>query len=139
MTIAHKIIHAQDFIKTTATGELDLDRSKKILHRIAEESGSTGEYDILLDVRDTTNIMTDAEFQELEGALCIHREAFQNKLAVLHSGKRLDRADYLEQAWRSRGYNVAHFIEYEAAMEWLNEVTYFHIDYDPDDPSGNSD
>ncbi len=139
MTIAHKIIHARDFIKTTASGELDLDRSKKILHRIAEETGSQSDYDILLDVRNTTNIMTDEEFQGLEGALCVHREAFQNKLAVLHAGKRPDRADYLEQAWRSRGFNVAHFTEYEAAMDWLNEVTYFHIDYDPDDPSGNSD
>ena len=94
---------------------------------------------MLLDVRDTMNIMTNQEFQELDRALCVHREAFQNKLAVLHSRKRLDRADYFEQAWRSRSFNVAHLTEYEAAMDWLNEVTYFHIDYDPDDPSGNSD
>ena len=139
MTIAHRFIHARDFIKTTASGELDLTRSKKILHRIAEETGSQSDYDMLLDVRDTTNIMTDQEFQELDRALCVHREAFQNKLAVLHSRKRLDRADYFEQAWRSRSFNVAHLTEYEAAMDWLNEVTYFHIDYDPDDPSGNSD
>ena len=131
MTIAHKIIHAQDFIKTTASGELDLHRSRDILRRIAEENKPPSDYDILLDLRGVTNELADDDFYQLEDALCEHREAFQNKLAVLHSGRRIDRAQYMEDAWRSRGYNVAHFTNFEKAMNWLSEVTYFHIDYDP--------
>ena len=139
MTIAHKIIHARDFIKTTASGELDLARSRDILRRIAEENKPPADYDILLDLRGVTNELADDDFYQLEDALCEHREAFQNKLAVLHSGRRSDRAQYMEDAWRSRGYDVAHFTDFEMAMNWLSEVTYFHIDYDPTDGNKKDD
>ena len=46
-----KIIHAHEFIKVTAEGQLDVVESKKLLMDVAIAAGSLTDFEIILDTR----------------------------------------------------------------------------------------
>lgn len=130
MTITHTIIQAKDFIKITVIGELDLRASKKVLAKLATAAGLPTDYDILLDGRQAHSVVTDSDLLELVDVLCQHRPAFRNKIAVLCPEPKSPKTQFWERSWREAGFEIAFFLEFEEAMNWLNTCVYFHIDYD---------
>jgi hypothetical protein len=124
--VLYKIINAKDFLKARPTGELDLEQSKKILGDIADMAGSAGEYDILIDVRESFSSMTHSDIWELVQELGRHRKAFRNKIAVLaRDDAQFSKAVFGEMCanMAMHTFKLAAFNDYEAAIEWLQETT----------------
>ncbi len=115
-----RIIRGGDFIKAKPTGEIDLERSKKLLGEIAEIAGSPAEYEILLDVRDARSKLTHTELYEFVAELGRRRSAFRNKIAVLcRQDEQLNRVRFMQLCATNRGFEVDAFTDYEQAMEWI--------------------
>jgi hypothetical protein len=120
--VMYKIIQAKDFLKARPTGELDLEQSRKILGDIADMAGATGEYEILIDVREAHGNMDQGDVRELVEELGRHRKAFKNKIAVLARGdEQFDKAVFGEMCanMSTHSYQLHAFTEYELAIEWL--------------------
>lgn len=134
MTIAHKIITAKDFIETTATGELDLNASRKIFTRLAQALQGTGDVNILIDVREAYSEISQAEIQQVVGEMLQQLAGFRDKIAIVHSNRRPEDAQRAKQALRAAGLELEMFTDYGKAIEWLNDAVYFHIQFDDDNP-----
>ena len=131
MPIAYRIIRPKDFLQTTATGNIDLETSKKILFKISSLMESEpGNFNILLDVRDAYSLMTKNELREIVNELYNHQSLFHNKIAIVFSGDENHRARFIESCSRQEGLKINFFLEIEQAIDWLNDFTYFWIDYD---------
>ena len=56
-----RIIHAHDFVKATPEGQLDFEKSKKLLMEIASATSSLGDHEIILDIRKAQLEMSTTE------------------------------------------------------------------------------
>jgi GTP:adenosylcobinamide-phosphate guanylyltransferase len=115
-----KFIKSKDFIKTTASGELNLEESKKVMKEIANLNSAQNSHDLLIDIRDTTSILTLSDIYELVLEINKYRNAFKEKIAVLLGPNHdFDKAKFLELVASNRGYNVNTFDDFEKAVQWL--------------------
>jgi hypothetical protein len=120
MDLNLRLIHARDFLKTTPEGELDLATSKRVLLKLASESAAPRQYDILIDIRQTTVRLTFMEITELVDVMIEHRESFRSKLAILNRPEAtLELGKFMELYAGNRGFQVGAFKDYEEAMNWL--------------------
>ena len=55
MNVSIEIVKAQDFLKTTASGELDLNKCKELLCKIVEKAAEHNKHNILIDIRGTSS------------------------------------------------------------------------------------
>lgn len=134
MPIAYRIIRAKDFVQTTATGNIDVDVSKKILLNVASlVKTDPASFNILLDVSDAYTVMTEEELTEIVNELYDRRSLFPNKIAIVFSGDNIALAKFVESFGRREGLQINFFLEIEQAIDWLNDYTYFSIDYDTGD------
>lgn len=118
-----KFVKTKDFLKTTASGELNLPESMKVLHRIAEFNRADNSHDMLIDVRDTTSVLTLSDIYELVSEVGRHREYFRKKIAILLGPQHdIDKARFLQMTAENRGYRVNVFTDFEDAVTWLMEV-----------------
>ena len=120
--VMYKIIQAKDFIKAKPTGEVDLEESKKILGEMAEIASLPGEYNILLDVRETFGDMDHDDVWELVEELGRRRKAFRNKIAVLtRNDEQFNKAAFAEMCANMslHVFKLSAFTEFEKATEWL--------------------
>lgn len=134
MTVAHKIITAKDFIETTASGELDLKASRKIIARLAQALQSAGDVNILIDVRAAFSDISQAEIEQVVGEMLQQLAGFRNKIAIVHANRRPEDAERAKQALRAAGLELEMFTDYQKAIEWLNVALYFDIQFDDDKP-----
>lgn len=134
MTVAHKIITAKDFIETTASGELDLKASRKIIARLAQALQSAKDVNILIDVREAFSEISQAEIDQVAGEMLQQLAGFRNKIAIVHSNRRPEEAARAKQALRAAGLELDMFTDYQKAIEWLNVALYFDIQFDDDTP-----
>src|SRR3954454_13485833 len=111
MDLSIRVIRANEFLKTTATGELDLQRSKEILLKLAAVNKPPAQHDILLDVRPATGTqMTLVDVAELVEVMLAHRDSFRNKLAILtNQDAPLTRANFMKLYADNRGLRVGAF------------------------------
>jgi hypothetical protein len=123
MDLNIRVIRASEFLRTTATGELDLPRSKEILLKLAAINKPPAKYDILLDVRASTGTqLTLVDVAELVELMLAHRESFQQKLAILTpEDAPLTRANFMKLYADNRGLRVGAFRNFEEAINWLLE------------------
>jgi len=121
MDLRIRVIRANEFIKTTATGQLDLSQSKEILLKLAAVNKPPARHDILLDVRGATGTsMTLVDIAELVEVMLAHRESFREKLAILASESApLTRANFMKLYAHNRGLQVGAFKNFEEAITWL--------------------
>jgi proline racemase len=120
--VMYKIIQAKDFIKAKPSGEVDLEQSKKILGEMAEMASLPGEYNILLDVRETFGNMDHDDVWELVEELGQRRKAFKNKIAVLtRNDEQFNKAAFAEMCanMSMHDFTLSAFTEFEQATEWL--------------------
>ena len=114
-----RIIHAQDFIKATAEGELDLESSKKMLAEIVSASTPLDDYHIILDTRTAHSGMSATDLWYLAAELSGLRRTFSPKTAVLCPRARFDDAKFFALCAENRGFHVSAFTSFEGAIEWL--------------------
>ena len=115
-----KFVTTKDFIKTTASGQLNLEQSKKVLEEIARLNTPDDLHDILVDIRDTEPGLSLSDIYELVTAVGKHRQAFRKKIAILLGAQHdFDKARFLEMCASNRGYNVNVFDDFEDSVNWL--------------------
>ena len=134
MPIAYRVIQSKDFVQTTATGKIDLEKSRIMLLKVASLIDKDPEsFNILLDVSDAYSVMTQIEIENIVSELCSTLFQFQNKIAIVFSGEDASIAKHVESIGRQGGLKISFFTILEEAIDWLNDYTYFTIDYDLDD------
>jgi hypothetical protein len=120
MKVEIKIVKARDFLKTKASGELNLKETKKLLAQIAELHEKSDFHEILVDVRQTTAGLNLSDIYELVTELSKYREAFRKKVAILLGPNNdVNKARFLEMCAQNRGYQVNIFTDFERAVKWL--------------------
>jgi hypothetical protein len=113
-----RIIHATDFIKVTAEGELDVEESKRLLVEIASAT-DLADYEVILDTRKAHSSLSAADLWHFAAALGSVRETLPRKTAVLCPQKRFDHAVFFSLCAQCRGFKVHAFTAYEDAIDWL--------------------
>jgi hypothetical protein len=111
----------------TPAGEIDLETSKRSILKFALEHASPGQYDVLIDTRQTTGRLTLFDMAEMVDVMIEHRGSFRSKVVVLTShGYQFDHAKFMELYANNRGFRIGAFDDFEEAMIWLmtsNELT----------------
>jgi hypothetical protein len=120
MDLNIRVIHLRDFLRATPSGNLDLERSKELLWKLASENASGSKYDILLDVRKAETSLTLMDVTELVDVMIANRDSFLSRLAILVPPEAtLKIAKFMELYAGNRGFQVAAFKNYEKVMDWL--------------------
>jgi hypothetical protein len=89
-----RIIHAHDFIIATPEGQLDLEKSKKLLMDTASAAAPLVDYEIILDTRKAQTKMSETDLWHLAAELSNFRGAFfQKKIAILCPLEQFDHAN----------------------------------------------
>lgn len=114
-----RLIHAHDFVRATAEGELDLETSKKALIEIASATTHLVDNEILLDTRKAHMRMSVTDLWYLAAELSNLRSAFSRKTAVLCPVERFDDAAFFALCSENRGFRIKAFISFEDAINWL--------------------
>lgn len=115
-----KFVKTKDFLKTTASGELNLAESMKVLHTIAEFNHADNSHDMLIDLRETTSVLTLSDIYELVTEVGRHRQYFRKKIAILLGPQHdIDKARFLQMTAENRGYRVNVFTDFEESVTWL--------------------
>ena len=119
MTIDVRLIEPRDFIRTTANGELDLNVSKELMRRTAQEMKSTTIRRILLDSRQAVASWTASALYEI-AVVFTEDPAFRNtRVAILTRHERIDNARFMALVANSRGAQMMAFDDFEDAIDWL--------------------
>lgn len=117
-----KFVRTKDFLKTTATGELNLQESLNVLRQIAELNQPDDLHDMLIDVRETTSVLSLSDIYELVAEVGRNRQSFRKKIGILIGPKHdIDKARFLQMTAENRGYRVNIFEDFEEAVKWLME------------------
>ncbi len=118
------IINAGDFIKSTPTGDLDLEGSTRGLAEIAAAGTTLQDYTVLIDLRDIKSQLSTNDIYKLAFELVKYGETFQRKTAVLvRPDKDIGQAVLFETAAQDRGFRVRAFTVFEDAINWLSSIT----------------
>jgi hypothetical protein len=113
------IIHAGDFLIATPQGQLDFEKSRKLLDSLASASSSLVTHEILLDMRHTQLALTATELWQLAAGLSRRRTTFSGKVAVLARSPVAGRAAFFALCAQNRGFPVSAFTSFEEAVNWL--------------------
>ena len=113
-----KIIHATDFIKATAEGEIDLEESKRLLVEFVSAT-DLADYELIMDTRKAHSSMTVTNLWYLAAEIGKAGKNLPRKTAILCPRERFDHAGFFALCAQNRGFNVRAFTGYEDAMEWL--------------------
>jgi hypothetical protein len=104
----------------TPSGEIDLAQSKRLLLRIVSLNKPSSNRDVLLDLRDATDKLSITDITVLVKLMIDHWDSFRNKLAILTKpGPRHEVAEFMQLYAGNRGFQVAAFDNFEAAILWL--------------------
>ena len=121
-----KIYKIKDFIRKTETGNIDFERSKKIVKELAMAAGLHMGHNILVDLRETT-ISTAASIEDImKIALEFgnYVSSFKNKIAniVPDDPERMKIASRFKACMDIQGFEYEIFTDYESAIEWLSQT-----------------
>ncbi len=118
-----------DFIRRTATGEMDLARSLQTVHDLAEAAGFHQDCHILIDVRRTESKISPSEQMRLAMEFGQYRHLFRNKIAVLipPTSERIEKANLMKRCMEAEGFDMKVFLSFKHAIEWFSEVTQLDV------------
>ena len=121
-----KLYKVKDFIRKTETGDIDLERSKKIVRELAKVSGLRSNHNILIDLRETT-VSPAASIEDLMKVALefgSYVSNFKNKIANIIPGdqERMEIASRFKSCMVFQGFEYEVFTDYESAIEWLSQT-----------------
>ena len=118
-----KIYKVKDFIRKTETGNIDFERSIKIVRELALAAGLHANHNILVDMRETT--VSDGNIEDVMKVALefgTYISSFKNKIAniVPDDPKRMIVANRFKACMDIQGFEYELFTDYESAIEWLS-------------------
>ena len=122
-----RIIRGIQFLRGDQRGALDLEVSQEALcHLLAEGTdgagGTTGDRDLLFDVREADIEMMLREVWARVGGLTTCDPGFDSRLALLGLwDKTYNRLEFLQENARLYGIDAKAFHDFESAVTWLWE------------------
>jgi len=119
-----RLYKIKDFLKVTETGELDVERSERLIDEIVTAHAFHADSHILLDLRDTTvKVHKLHDIMSLALRLASHRSMFGHKIAnvIPNTEDRLVVARQMKAALISEGFTYNFFTDFESAIEWLSD------------------
>jgi hypothetical protein len=121
-----KIYKIKDLIRVNKEGQVDLDRSKRIIHELAATAAFHKDNNILVDFRDatlTTHSMND--LFELAVEMARFKSVFQNKMACVipNEEEQITMAERFKACLDLKGFQFEFFTDFEKAIEWLSDTT----------------
>ena len=120
MNLNIQLIQYSDFIRTTPTGELDLESTRGLMTALAESVDQNSTYPMLIDVRQTSSLLQKLDIFELASSLMQYGSTFRRRTAILtRDDDSYDRAAFFELVAHNRGYYVNAFSNFEEAIMWL--------------------
>lgn len=126
------IVEAADFIKSTPSGELDLEASKAVLERVCAVVKDFDDHRILIDLRQARSALSTIDVWYLAEALGEYGSCFHRKTAVLLRAEgSVDQARFFQLTAQNRGHAVQVFVDFEQALYWLGSIA------EIDDPTTN--
>ncbi len=119
-----QIIKVGDFIKSTPTGDLDINASREGLAQIAATGTDLQDYTVLIDLRDVKSQLSTTDIYVLASELVEYGKTFRRKTAVLaRADEDFGQATFFEDAAQNRGFRVKAFTVFEDAIIWLSSIT----------------
>ena len=115
-----QFIRASDFLIATPKGQLDLERSEKLLTSLALASASLIAHEVLLDMRGAQVALSATDLWKLAAALSRLHTTFPGRVAVLCLPNRAGRAEFFALCAQNRGFPIGAFTSFEGAVEWLS-------------------
>lgn len=118
-----KIYRVGDIIRMTQSGELDLERSLKIVRDLATEANYHKDHNVILDLRETSVNASMADIIEISMEFASYHQVFQNKIAVIipDNEERLIVAKRFKTCMDMQGFQFEQFTDFELAIEWLSD------------------
>ena len=120
-----KIYKVKDFIRKTESGNIDLERSKKIVRELANTANSHTDHNILIDLRETTvSVPSIEDIMKIALEFGTYISSFKNKIAniIPDDQKRLIIANRFKACMDIQGFEYEIFTDYESAIEWLSKT-----------------
>ncbi len=123
MYLKLKLIHTRDFLRTKATGELDLKQSKQMISEIASTLEQEGDHEILIDLREAETHLSYANLIELlKEFRRIRSKPSSRRIAVLTKQDHdHEKVWFLETSAYNRGFQLKPFTDFEKAIYWLSD------------------
>ena len=123
-----KLYKINDFIRKNESGELDLEKSRKIVRELADAASSNPESNILVDLRDTTlKGVSMGEILQIAIELALYKSVFKNKMATIipDTPDRLVTAEQFKISLQYKGFEYNFFTSLDDAIEWFSEIEDF--------------
>jgi len=120
-----KIYKVKDFIRKTESGNIDFERSKKIVRELANTANSHTDHNILIDLRETTvSVPSIEDKMKIALEFGTYISSFKNKIAniIPDDQKRLIIANRFKACMDIQGFEYEIFTDYESAIEWLSKT-----------------
>ena len=122
-----QVYKVKDFIRMSKSGEIDLERSMEIIHKLVAAASFYADHNILVDLRETTvggNIDIGTVMQ-LALEMARYGSAFKGKIANVVPGdeRRLSIARHFETSVHLHGLKYKVFTNFEDAVDWLSDIT----------------
>jgi len=118
-----KIYKGTDFIRLNEEGNLDVERSCKLVRELSTAADFHRNHHILVDLRETEVVASDmSDLMDVAAEFIRFKESFQNKIAVLipDSELRLMIAKRFKALMDLQGFQFKQFTDFEAGFEWLS-------------------
>ncbi len=120
-----KVYRTAEFIKQSANGKVDLERSLLTVRQLAAAAEFHRDHNILLDLRDAVLDDDHSEVIRVAAEFAVYHQSFRNKIAVLvpDTAERIARAAFMKSCMDLKGFQWEFFLSYEEAIDWFSEVT----------------
>lgn len=125
MPLGIKAYQTKDFIRKTARGTIDLERSLEAVKELAVTANYFKEHSILMDLRDTEVDADHSDALHLAAAFTAHFKSFRNKIALIipDTAERMAKAEFMRTCMHLEGFQWEFFMTYEDAIDWLSDIS----------------
>jgi len=119
-----KVYQTKDFIRKTARGTIDLERSLKVARELATTTNYFKGHSILLDLRDTEVDGDHSDALHVAAEFTNLFRSFKNKIAVIipDTAERMAKAEFMRTCMQLEGFQWEFFMAYEDAIDWLSDI-----------------
>ena len=125
-----KIYKIQDFIRFNHKGVLDYEQSKEIVHNIASAASFHENFNILIDMRETTiDLKNMNDVMEIALEFAYYKPFINNKIASIipDTEERKALARQFKAYLAFEGIQFMMFTDYDKALDWLSDITQIHL------------
>jgi len=122
-----EIYKVKDFVRLNESGEIDFERSMKMIRKLGLASSVYVDHNVLLDLRETTIVGVNSigTIMQLALEMAKYWSAFKGRIAnvVPQDEARLSIARQFRASLQLQGFSYEIFTNFEEAIGWLSEVT----------------